>query len=169
MKTILGAVFTASLLFLSTADVRAQEPPQELTCEEYRCLFQQRLLEECNCAEAENHGRYVSCAAHIIKDLVEEGLPRNCKGKLQRCAARSVCGKQDRGFATCTTFTYGTCGVTTPSVCDTDGLTACASNTDCVESSQCRITRHGEDCVAAGGALNLSPTCCSNCTTTTAP
>ena len=167
MKTILLSVFASFLLMSSASTVRAQE---ELTCEDYRCMFQQQLLDECNCEEAENHGQYVSCAAHIIKELSNQGMPRNCKGKLQRCAARSVCGKQDRGFATCTTFEYGTCvaGETT-SVCDTDGTTVCASNTDCVASTQCRITRHPEDCEAGGGAVNLSPTCCSNCTEAPAP
>jgi len=132
---------------------------EDLTCEDYRCLFQQQLDQECSCTEKDNHGRYVSCVAHAVNDLVDAGLPTNCKGKLKRCAARSVCGKQDRGFHTCTTFEYGTCDTTT-FLCSHDGVTACAVDTDCVISSRCKTTRRPENCE---GSLDLSPTCCSTC------
>ena len=135
----------------------AQE--EELNCEDYRCLFQQQLDQECSCTEKDNHGRYVSCVAHAVNDLVEAGLPTNCKGKLKRCAARSVCGKQNRDFHTCTTFEYGTCDTTT-FLCSHDGATACTVDTDCVISSRCKTTRRPESCE---GSLDLSPTCCSTC------
>ena len=153
---------TASMLFALLVGIgfgvtaNAQEEP---TCEDYRCLFQQQLDQECSCTEKANHGRYVSCVAHVVNDLVDQGLPTNCKGKLKRCAARSVCGKQDRGFHTCTTFEYGTCDTTT-FLCSHDGITSCAADTDCVISSRCKTTRHPEKCE---GALDLSPTCCSTC------
>jgi hypothetical protein len=165
MKRLLAAAVTASLVFIAAGHVRAQE---ELTCEDYRCQFQARL-DECSCEQgpsdegkSPNHGAYVSCVAHIVNDLVAEGLPTKCKGKLKRCAARSVCGKQESGFATCTTFEYGTC---VEGVCDTDGVTTCTADTDCIASTRCKITRHPETCEAAGGAVNLAPTCCSSCTT----
>ena len=159
MKTFVAATISAFLLTLfSAAPVRAQD--ETLSCEDYRCEFQSRLESECKCTEQSNHGQWVSCVAHVIKGLVDEGLPKNCKGKLVRCAAHSVCGKQDRGFATCTTFQYGTC---VDSLCDTDGATACTTNTDCVASSRCHITHHQDECTANGGALNLTPTCCSTC------
>jgi hypothetical protein len=164
MKTLSAALFASVLLTLvASGSARAQE---ELTCEDYRCEFQALLESECPCTEMDNHGRYVSCVAHIVKRLTEEGLPKNCKGKLKRCAARSVCGKE--GFSTCTTYTYGTCVVgETGSFCDTgDGTQACTTNTDCIASQQCHTTRHQDECVAGGGVLDLSPTCCSNCTTT---
>jgi len=160
MKTLIAAAFSAFILTLfSAAPVRAQE--EELTCEDYRCEFQARLESECQCTEQTNHGQWVSCVTHVIKGLTEEGLPKNCKGKLVRCAAKSVCGKQDRGFATCTKTEYGTC---VDSICDTDGVTACASNTDCVAGTTCHITRHSQECTDSGGLLNLTPTCCSSCT-----
>jgi hypothetical protein len=141
---------------------------QELTCEDYRCEFQARLEAECPCDQQGNHGNYVSCVAHIVNDLVDEGLPTNCKGKLKRCAAKSVCGKQDRGFSTCTTYEYGTCVIdetTQAGACDFDPTVACTVDTDCVESTRCKITRHADRCTENGGALNLAPTCCSNCVT----
>jgi hypothetical protein len=158
MKIISAAVLSALFLTLSSAaPVRAQE---EMTCEEWRCIFQEDLNSQCSCDESTNHGQWVSCVAHVTKNLVDQGLPKNCKGKIKRCAARSVCGKQDRGFATCTTTNYGTC---VEGLCDTDGLTACTTNTECVAGTTCKITRHQEECTANGGLLNVSATCCPGC------
>lgn len=162
MKALTTALLASVFLFMSSG-ARAQDAP---TCEDFRCQFQQRLETDCPCSEASNHGRYVSCVAHIVNDLVAEGLPTNCKGKLTRCAARSVCGKQAKGFATCTTFTYGTCLlVDTTGTCDNDPTVSCTQDTDCVVSSECRLTRHQDACTEAGGFLNLAPTCCSTCST----
>jgi len=50
----------------------------------------------CDCAGAENHGAYVSCAvAQINANIVN----KSCKGVVKKCAARSTCGKP--GFVTC--------------------------------------------------------------------
>ena len=167
MKTFLCAIFASLLLATTPGPVRAQTVAAP-SCEDFRCEFQARLDQDCPCDAQSNHGQYVSCVAHIVNALVAEGLPTSCKGKLTKCAARSVCGKQAQDFSTCTTFVYGTCvlGDSATGTCDNDPAVACTVNTDCVVSSQCRITRHGDACVAAGGALNLSPTCCSTCAIT---
>src|SRR3569832_1322971 len=117
--------FLLSLLTVAAPSARAQDEP---SCEEFRCQFQTRLETECHCGDQPNHGQFVSCVAHIVNDLVDEGLPTNCKGKLKRCAARSICGKQDRGFVTCTTQTFGTC---TEGTCENDATISCASIEDC--------------------------------------
>jgi hypothetical protein len=164
MKATTAALLVSAIL-MSFGTASAQE---ELTCEDYRCEFQARLEAECPCDGQDNHGSYVSCVAHIVNDLEAEGLPTNCKGKLKRCAARSVCGKQDQGFSTCTTYDYGTCvidEITQTGACDFDPTIACTVDTDCVESTRCKITRHADRCTEAGGVLNLAPTCCSNCAT----
>ena len=157
MKRIASVFLGVMIGFGFGAPALAQEEP--LTCEDYRCQFQTQIEEECRCSENGNHGRYVSCVAHVVKDLVDQGLPTNCTGKLKRCAARSVCGKQDRGFHTCTTFEYSTCDTTT-FLCAHDGVTACAVDTDCVVSSRCKTTRRPEACT---GVLDISPSCCSTC------
>jgi hypothetical protein len=177
MKQLASLTFAALLVAAFGSFAHAQPNPTcdtdadgKLSCEEARCCFQQRIVQECNCETADNHGRFVSCAAHLIKSLEDEGMPRNCHGKLQRCAARSVCGKKkdENGqpvFHTCTNVEYGVCAPDATSgllVCDTDG-SSCATNTDCVASSRCKITRHGDECTEGGGALDLAPTCCSNC------
>src|SRR5262245_43380190 len=118
------AVATA-LLFATYSPASAQT--EEKTCEEWRCEFQTRL-QSCDCS-AGNHGAYVSCVAHLVNDLVKEGLPTNCKGKLKRCAARSICGKQSRDFHTCTTTILGDCDEAS-SVCFNTGA-ACLTDADC--------------------------------------
>jgi len=163
MKKVFLFLAAVALLGFGT-QARAQD--QQLTCEDYRCQFQARVDQDCPCEGNRNHGRYVSCVAHVINDLVAEGLPTNCKGKLKRCAARSVCGKQDRGFQTCTTFEYGTCTIDPISSlgsCANDPSVVCTVDTDCVVSQRCKITRHPEKCMSEGQFLDLAPTCCSNC------
>src|SRR5690349_20353424 len=66
MRGITTALFVSALL-LTAGKAAAQE---ELTCEDYRCEFQQRLETECPCTGQPNHGPYVSCVAHIVNDLV---------------------------------------------------------------------------------------------------
>jgi len=164
-EKVLSLAFAALLITGFSVPSFAQD--EELTCEEARCLFQQMLTTECPCSEATNHGQHVSCVAHVVNELAKnESIPQNCTGKLKRCAARSVCGKQERGFVTCQFVEYGTClpgDTLTGPVCEHDGST-CATNTDCVVSSKCRIKSSGERCEASGGAVNEAPTCCSNCT-----
>ncbi|HEY2773121.1 MAG TPA: hypothetical protein VGK20_03610 [Candidatus Binatia bacterium] len=156
-----AAAVAAAFLFIAAGAARAQDTPPPPTCEDFRCQFQSDVDTECPCNQMDNHGRYVSCVAHIVKKLVDQGMPKNCKGKLVRCAARSVCGMQDQGFSTCTINTYGTC---TNDVCDNDSSLTCTTNTDCgVVSSQCHITNHPDTCTAAGGLVDASPTCCASC------
>lgn len=51
------------------------------------------LLDECEVA-ATNHGRYVSCVAHLTNRLKKAGdISGKEKGKIQSCAARSDIGK----------------------------------------------------------------------------
>ena len=49
------------------------------------------------CANATNHGQYVSCVAQQANG--NASLPTECRGFVKRCAARSTCGKP--GFITC--------------------------------------------------------------------
>ena len=49
------------------------------------------------CANADNHGDYVSCVADFAKNDAQ--LPEECRGAVTSCAARSTCGKE--GFVTC--------------------------------------------------------------------
>ena len=48
----------------------------------------------CPCAEAANHGAYVSCIAHALNGMTASGLiSGDLRGELQASAAKSACGK----------------------------------------------------------------------------
>jgi hypothetical protein len=131
-------------------------------CEAARCAVQAALDAECSCTGASNHGRYVSCVAHAVKRLSEgpnPEVPINCKGKIKRCAARSICGKE--GFVTCQIPVLGTCDAN--NICVEDPLVACTAEGVCVLGTRCKTKRSAEHCLAKGGTVGTSPTCCSDC------
>jgi len=43
--------------------------------------------------------QYVSCVAQEAN--ANTSLPKECGGEVKKCAARSICGKQAKGFVTC--------------------------------------------------------------------
>jgi hypothetical protein len=118
-----------------------------------------RILAACPCTG--NHGQYVSCVAHAVRDAVRsEELDTNCKGKVVRCAARSTCGKKD-GFVTCTVCVPGTC---TGGFCD-DGVTACVDSTTCAPVvDRCSTKSSAEHCAALGGIVGEGRCCHASCT-----
>ena len=146
----------ATLVAVAYGPARAQDT----TCEQWRCQFQTALDTQCPCDQMSNHGRYVSCVAHVVNDLVKQGLPTNCKGKLKRCAARSVCGKD--GFVTCNTTVEGVCDATA-GTCMDNSTVACLTNADCA-TTRCSTKRDSDECLSAGGVVGTSPTCCASCT-----
>ena len=96
----------------------------------------------CQCDGFANHGQYVKCAAGVAKLLADAGtLPKNCKGSVVMCAARSTCGKP--GFVTC---------------CRTDklGKTRCSTKKD---ADKCTAPKGGTACVS------LLSSCCDACGT----
>src|SRR5439155_25462286 len=54
------------------------------------------VARNCDCSGATNHGDYVSCAAQQANAVL---VNKDCAGAVERCAARSTCGKP--GFVTC--------------------------------------------------------------------
>jgi len=125
-------------------------------CEAARCAIQDALNQQCPCDAATNHGKYVSCVARLRNNLAKAGtIPINCKGAVQRCAARSTCGKP--GFVTCQiptdTCTSGTCAAN-PTV-------TCVTDFDC--GTRCKTKSSVDRCTAAGGAVGTSSTCCADC------
>jgi hypothetical protein len=101
--------------------------------------------EEAGCTTAASHGLYVRCVAHAVRDLASgetPSLPTSCKGAAKRCAARSTCGKQDRGFVTC----YRT---------DASGNTRCSLKRG---AALCTAPEGGSACVGS------NPSCCDPCT-----
>jgi hypothetical protein len=138
----------------------AQRVLATVDCEPARCAVQADLA-ACPCDSA-NHGRYVSCVAHAVNNLSRldpEMLPRNCKGKVTRCAARSTCGKP--GFVVCNIPT-DTCDAAT-STCVKSGL-SCDPTNPLSCGSKCKIKPSEQRCLDRGGIVNLSSTtCCAAC------
>jgi len=154
-------VFALGVLAFVAVGVQAIEAQTD--CEAARCAVQAALEQECPCSQASNHGRYVSCVAHVVKRLSEgpnAAVPINCKGKVKRCAARSVCGKE--GFVTCQIPQLGTCDPTT-NLCVEDPSIPCTAAGVCILGTSCKIKHSADLCMARGGAVGVSPTCCSDC------
>ncbi len=139
------AFLTAAVFAMPLAPARA-----EVDCEAARCTAAQRIS-NCPC-DSENHGRYVSCVARAVRDLAHnDEIPRNCKGKIIRCAARSTCGKE--GFSTCTP----TCNIVPPATsgtCVNDPTVTCTSNSDC---GRCHTRREG---TCPPGTTESKGSCC---------
>ena len=160
----IGLFLAAVMLVLPAGRALAADAA---VCEAARCAFQEALNEECPCDQAKNHGKHVSCVAHVLKRLSKDGtIPKNCRGKIQRCAARSICGKE--GFVACQIPTeFGVCATPCAAdpllTCCEDATTACAVDTDCVLASKCKIKSSEERCTAAGGAAGEVSTCCADC------
>src|SRR5262252_8678525 len=87
----------------------------------------------CDCANAGNHGDYVSCVATIVNGLVVGGiLPKSCRGAVTSCAAHSVCDKA--GAETCCRVTAG-------------GRVKCSVKKS---ADSCKPPRGGTACVGTG-------------------
>ncbi|HEY3189685.1 MAG TPA: hypothetical protein VGJ70_19505 [Solirubrobacteraceae bacterium] len=133
-------------------------------CQEARCAVQNEINRRCHCDESSNHGRYVSCVAHVVNDLAKDGtIPNNCRGRVKRCAARSTCGKP--GFVTCTVPT-DTCtnidATTLVGTCTRDPAISCTQDLDC--GTRCSTKHDATLCDAAGGTVGAG-SCCAACVT----
>src|SRR6266705_3368695 len=81
------------------------------------------------CSTAKSHGEYVSCVAHQATAAVKAWTqPKQCRGTLVKCAAKSTCGKP--GFVTCCRPTK-------------KGNTACAITPG---AARCTAPKHGAAC-----------------------
>lgn len=157
----MGLMTRAGLVFAVAWMLSAGGPATvaaQVDCEPARCAVQQAISAECSCDGASNHGRYVSCVAHVVRRLSDAGtIPTNCKGKVKRCAARSTCGKP--GFVTCR-FATDTCDQATLTCVENPALT-CVTALDC--GSRCSTKRSAEICTAQSGTVGGTGSCCSNC------
>ena len=166
MKALIaGSVVLAALSGAAWAQVATPTP---IDCDAVRCQVQS-MIDAC-AANARNHGKCVSCIAHATKD---PSIPKQCRGKIVRCAARSTCGKPSA--ETCQTTSAGSCG--TDGTCSqgtlADGLTTCTQDSDCVVT-HCHVEQAfpknvtpvpGQDkCTLQGGTPGTG-TCCAACPT----
>ena len=102
-----------------------------------------------------NHGRYVRCVAHALRDAARgAGLKRKCAKDLLPCAARSTCGKA--GAVTCLVATTDTC---VAGACTSDAAKPCVVDGDCTTTA-CSVVS-ATDCADAGGTAGSTPSCCT--------
>src|SRR5262249_46287138 len=107
-------------------------PPSACPDAQAAAAIEAAIEAQCNCVGAANHGAFVRCATRLAKAAVKaRTLPKQCKGAVKRCAARSVCGKP--GFVTC-------CRTTAkgPTTCSTKG-----------RGGRCEPPRPGRACVGS--------------------
>jgi len=86
--------------------------------------------------DSANHGAYVSCVAHVARDLVTANmLPKSCKSAVKKCAAHSTCGKP--GAVTCCLTT--------------------------AKGTKCKIKKDPASCAAKNGTVGTCASCCDAC------
>jgi hypothetical protein len=153
-------IFAASAILLVWGVVPARA---KVDCEPARCAAQAEIIRQCpSCDDATNHGRFVSCVAHVVKTLSADGtIPGNCKGKVVSCAARSTCGKP--GFVRCL-FPTDTCVIdpaTGLGTCAANPALACVTDLDC--GAKCKTKSSGDRCTLHGGTVAGTGSCCAAC------
>ena len=130
---------------LATAGCDLSDPTTKAQVDAARAAADQACDQQtppAGCTTAASHGQYVSCVAHQAN--ANTSLPRECRGAVKKCAARSVCGKQ--GFVTC---------------CRTSssGATKCST-----KSSSGACTDHAPP--GGSACVGTHASCCDACTAT---
>ena len=102
MRGILAFVLLLATARVGVADCASDDPDGSKVRSARATADQSCTAAGDGCADAPNHGAYVSCIGRAIPPLVNNGsLPKSCVGTLRRCAARSTCGRRAQGFVTC--------------------------------------------------------------------
>ncbi|HJQ85706.1 MAG TPA: hypothetical protein VKA21_16585 [Candidatus Binatia bacterium] len=138
MRSVLGVLFAGAVVFGASQAAFAKcgdNPGDDAAV----LAARQQVASDCNCATAPNHGAYVKCAANVANTRASAEpslLPKNCKGAVKKCAAKSVCGKP--GFVTC---------------CVTKNAV-----------TKCKLKKDATKCTDAGGVVSgTASTGCSSC------
>jgi hypothetical protein len=159
LRRTLGAILLGTLLAPAAAPRLARAACDDPVLAE---AVRQQIASTCTCTAATNHGQYVSCVVRELRQAVANGLPRNCKGVVTRCAARSTCGKK-AGFVTCCRLQPGLCR---QGLCQ-DGVTSCTLPEECPLRPQCNVKSTPELCIAAGGSPGAGSCCDAVCSVPT--
>ena len=135
----MGAIVVLAVgMLVATAPSAARAA---VDCEAARCAVQDSIDGACPCGDAVTHGPYVSCVVNEAERLAGETLlPRECKGRVRRCAARSVCGKREESV-----------------VCDLP--VRCPAGT----CTRCKLAPSAERCLARRGTVAARTSCCAEC------
>ena len=131
---LVGAVAVSLLMFSAQRSDAKCDPSDDAA----DIALAQAAAATCVCATFDNHGQYVSCVAHAVKEAPLAN--RSCGAAVKKCAARSTCGKP--GFVTC---------------CRTaaTGKTKCSTKSS---AERCTPPKGGSACVSTFAS------CCDACT-----
>jgi len=140
MRALMCAVLAVSLVFGASKGHAAKcgsNPGDEQAVIDARATADSNCAAEGNGCNAGNHGAYVSCIADQANQLSSgptPSLPKSCKGKVKKCAAKSTCGKP--GFVTCCITKHG--------------------------KTTCKLKKSTTACTDKGGVVNMThSSCCS--------
>ena len=111
-------------------------------CEAARCAAQAAIDAACPCEDASNHGRYVRCVIRAAK----ENVPKECRGAVVRCAARSTCGRDDDAV-----------------ICRPSAGTCEHPGKDCTANTRAHVHPSAAECEASGGTVEEGPSVCPPC------
>ena len=145
---ILGIL--AALLLLATAPAGAKPPTRN--CDDAAIAAAQALvMAACPCDMASTHGQFVSCAARVVNEKIQDGtIGRDCRRTLRRGAAHSTCGKL--GFVTCCRARgpVAACGIR-------HDRTTCETSGGCVGATASCMDACVQPCGSPSGAFLDAP------------
>jgi len=158
MRSVWKGLFAVSLV-VGMAQVTHAGCTDETAVKNARMTAEEQCTMDGNgCLSAPTHGAYVSCIASKVKALVGTNpgdLPKNCTGKVKKCAAKSMCG-QDKisgGFVVCCVPSKKgpKCKITKQDKCTaksgtgplTTGNSSCCSETHPITSDSCNASPSG--------------------------
>jgi len=159
MRSVWKGLLAISVL-VGTAQVTFAGCTDETAVKNARMTAEEQCTMEGNgCANAPNHGAYVSCITTKTKALVGTNpgqLPKNCTGKVKKCAAKSICGadKLSTFVVCCVPGKNGKppkCKITHPDKCTAksgtgplmSGNTSCCSNSQPLTADSCNASPSG--------------------------
>jgi len=179
MRCLTRIVAPCALLLLPiTAAAMGRGKPTPITCPAdvvsamaEQCPCAGKMLPDGSVAAWRNHGKYVSCVAHLRNALRKAGcLTADTRRTLARCAARSTCGKVTAVLC-CLTDT-GVCSDPAPGdgtaagTCSNAAEMACDTNADCTET-RAHLASDEAACTASGGTSIGAGSVCDSCTSST--
>jgi hypothetical protein len=133
MRTVESSCVLGAVVLVFGMSVAHAAP---VDCEAARCAIASEIEVECPCSTAVNHGRFTSCVARVVNRAAREGrIPKPCRGEINGCYLRSLCGKPPRAV-----------------LCDQPGAGP---------GGRCRPLPSESECTRKGG--DVVSTCCASC------
>ncbi len=94
MRRLVPLVLSAALLLIASADLASaactsRKCPDQLQIDDLRA----RIAARCDCAGADSRKAWVRCAAQVMQEAVDAGMPKACARAVRKCEAQTTCGR----------------------------------------------------------------------------